>query len=862
MIKKFLVALLLTLFLTVTITTVITYKKGGISPQFCADMICVGDYLYSIDMDANRNMKIFRCLTDGTQAVAIEQSLASSDYELCYNYGKLTCDPATGEIYVYKLESYTLTGMPVKEEIMHCNFTEQTLEPFCEIQPPAETYGTPCVLAFQMNNNMLQYLSETPDGYTVYTQNAEDTQQVRQIAVCDEVLFYTMKFDGHGNITAFSDTSGLYYENDEHVLQAVSGKNGEWGSYANPILEADFISCVDLTSNHQITYFLQTGKTQDEIAPLAYHVTNAEEAESNSSIFWNELTNHCYISENAFAAYVELPYSSEIDVNENVDYDSLMLPDFRYALAVQKNGQMHLYPEISYDKDYLKKYVLGIFGMIELGFFIILMIGFSFYILIQKTGFVSLRLQIGVYSLLVFGSITALLAGWVNILMQAVYETNYEYMLYSLEKDMAKEMDILIENIPDFTEETLYSEEFYNALWDLPNSSVFLNEVTGQEELGLYYLLHIPDENGEFQIIYNGGSLERVPSSVLYHNFYTDQVYEKVMQTRRSSMGQQCDSLGQWYVDIFCYENEQYHFNAIVEIGIDYYKVYLKCLLFRNDILRLIIACCIILMIVIQVYLNINLAPIKKLGIQVEKGLVEKPHSRRLASEILIVWERLYVMINNAWQRQREAEKNNQQHYSFISGELISLLNLENLSEAEAGKQRQCSLHILHAVFQEPTPEKMQLAYAHLTETIAKLDGILLHMHMGHVVWIFQHSNKNVLRAAQEILQTAKKYHIQCGVGIGSGINTVSVCGAKEYAEIIVSGWEYDESERLAKKAALKDGCCFLTHSAKSLVNPVYWRTEEKSSEESDNTWFVLFSRTEELSAPLQEHTKTPVSQI
>ena len=860
MIKKILVALLLTLLLNVAVTVFEIYKKGSIHPQFCADMICSGDYVYSIDMGTNYDVKIFRCRKNGTQAVAIEDT-TSSDYELCYNYTHLTCDSGTGEVYLYRLESDAQTGLPTKEEIIHCNFEEQKLETVYEITPPFPEAEMPYVINFQVKNDVLNYLVETEDGYAVYTQKDNTAVKVRDIAMCDDAIFYTMNFDGRGKITAFSNASGLYYEDKNNILQAVTGENGEWAAYTEPVLGEDMISCIDVSVNQQIVYFLKTGKIRTHIVPPIYRVTNAQEAGSRPSIKRDELINQCYSSEYDFIAYAELPYTEELITNENSDYDSLPNTDFHYAIAVYQDGEMNLYSDISYDTEYLKERGWNIFFNRELKLLIILLISFVLYAVIQKTGFVSLRFQIGIVSMVVFGIIIQVLIVVVSLVMIINYQMNYQAMLSTLEKDMTKELDILIQNTPDFEKETMYSKEFYENLTSLPDSSVFLNEVTGNEELGIYYLLHVLDENGEFQIVYNGDGMERVPSSVWYHNFYTDQIYENILQTHRSRMGIQYDTTGQWYVDNFYYENTQYNFKAIVEIGIDYYKVALKCSLFQSDILGLIIICCLVLLIVIQIYLGINLSPIKKLGLQVEKGNVEKPYSRHLASEILVVWERLYVMINNAWQRQREEEKNNQQHYSFISSELVSLLNLENLSEVEVGKQRQCNLHILYVVFQQPVPEKMQMIYKKLTQVIAGQGGILLHLHMDRVVWLFQRSDKEIFRNANEVLKTAARYGVQCGVGIGSGINTIAVSGAEEYAEINIFGSEYDAAKQLAEKAAKKGGLCFLTYNAKTLVSPDYWNIEEISSEDTENTWFSLFPRAREFSSKPQKTAENLVGQ-
>ncbi len=492
---------------------------------------------------------------------------------------------------------------------------------------------------------------------------------------------------------------------------------------------------------------------------------------------------------------------------------------FRYGVGIYCNGRINVRStlHISFEEELL---LIAKRAAMFMGFALVAGLLLLFCLLFQKhLSFISLRLEMAFFAVLLLApSIGIIMSSALGSAILALYDGNYQTMRYALQEEINAELDNLIDQDLYFTEETPYTPEFHDKLSEILQNVQITNPATNQSAFAPFFLFHIIKPDGELEILYNLGETEHVPTSYLYHNDYLQEEFHEVIEHGKPIVITQYDTTGTWNVQLSYYENKEHNIRGVLEIGIDNYLTNWRSssAIIQGVVVALIAFSMMTLMILL--YLGSALAPIKQLGIQVAKGSVDQPRNSHWSAEIKTIWERLYVLISSGVQQKEDLERNNREHYRFFSHNLVELLGKPELTEVGTGTRRQCSLQIVHAVFQKPDPGRLAALSQELSVMAKSKGGILLTMDMHHAVWVYEAHRGDPLGTAESILKAAKAAGITCGVGLGDGSCTLYVRGAEWSAEPAAAGAEADKASILAEQAALRGDLCLMTEAASALA--------------------------------------------
>jgi len=782
------------------------------TPELCADLCVAQNRLCGIDYQAKKQIyQIYQCSNEGTETVAISQK--AEKHNRRYIYDKMLYDVATQQTYVHVSEFACDTGLIAQETVYQCDFQKQKLESSWEIMSGESDRTSAFAMTCMVLDGVLYYLTDNEEGdYQIYKQDGEIKTAVRSVSCSDSAIFSKFQFDADGVLYAFSTTGGLYREDSDGILQPVFGETDAWNSYANPAWGTTDITCLDLKNKQSVNYSLESGEVTRK--PMTDSYTQTEISGQNGAICVlnaDMLSNHCMLSDGGFAAYAELPEQLQ-------DNDSRL----QSGLVTYQNGNMTLYPKLSYSKRYLWRYAVIRFLLILGGVLLLSLLGFSVYVIMQKRHYISIRLEMTAFAILLFGSVIGVTSFAINNIMTDSFNDSYQKVFDSLEQEIRCELDTLILQTKGFSKEKLFSEDFHASLAQIMQNTSIRNPKTGEEEFAPYFLFHALNEDEELVVLYNSSGKEQIPTSYTYDNSYLTHEYQAVLTENKHQNLTQYDTEGTWNVQLCSYENPEYGVYAVVEIGIDQYLTDWKTRQITSSIIWFMVLMCSLMVVAVIIFLGFSFLPIRRLGLQVEQGSVEKPGKSRWSSETSAIWERLYVMIRNVKQRNDELETNNQQHYRFVSLELVQMLRLDELADALPGIRRKCSVHLVYAVFEKMELKQINQLYQELLPIIERHGGIICSMDKEHTVWLFKNDSGNPLAAADQIRQTALRKKIAYGVGVGSGTNTVFVRGTETCADIAVIGAEAELAEKLAR-LALKQNQCLLSDAASNLTDTLGW---------------------------------------
>lgn len=821
-IKKSVIYCIISLILSVFTAYLIQSKNMKMTPGFCADVCAHGEWIYGIDYDApNKKVCVYRVDRNGKNLSRIPLDAQSSDS--FYHYDTLYYDPKDGELYFYVGEFQTSSGILIGEKVCRCDFEDHTYEIVWTFPLNSKLQKNKSVLAYRIEDRTLEYLTNSGNEYAVnvIAGNGESSF-VRKISCCDNTELSLYNFDSQGKVCGFSYAAGMYYESDDSLLEPVSGKEDVWSSFCDPIWRSDgSIVCTDLRESKIKTYNIKEQRCDMQPLPQTYSAL-VDGGNTTYEISQNMLTS-IGEADDGYAVYVEIP--------EEIKKTNDKIP-FRFGVGICKNKNIDLLSVLCVSFDDAVKMVVknSLFFMgIALFFGLIILV---IYWTVNRTGFVSVRMEMAVFGLITFGLSVFIMSKVLSKAMIKLYETNYTAMRTDLQKSICAELDNMIEQYPEFDDSTPYTKDFHDKLGRImpsdnefnekseviqPDDESVRNPFTMKETFIPYFLFHIVDKNGDLVILYNDGEIEHVPTDRLYHNSYlysNDAEFASVLQNQKIKAFEQYDTYGTWNVQLFYYENAEHDIRGVIEIGVNNYMTNWKM---KQAIMQAIIIEAIsffVMAAIILLYMGSALAPIKKLGIQVKNGSVDIPRNKRWSMEIRRIWELLYVLINRGAKQQQELEKNDRERYRFFSQELTELFGKQELIDINTDTRRQCHLQIVHAVFKQPAPDHITALTAELTDMCRKKGGILLAMDMYHAIWVFINGQGKYIEAAQDVLYLAKKHCTVCGVGIGNGICTLHIRGDERNAEAALSGTEAENTAIIAEYAAKNGQMCLMTSSA------------------------------------------------
>lgn len=813
--KQLILCSIAAILLSMSGSGIMTSLHKEFTPELCADLYASKNNIYGIDYQVKKQIyQIYSCDMECKNMISIRQKAQKNNRRFVYDM--IIYDNKDKQVYVHLSEFACDTGLIEQESVLECDFKKQKLKPVWKISSDKSGRTSSFAMTCTVQEGVLYYLAENSEGgYRVYKYGDGEKSVVRNIEAPDEMTFSEYRFDENGILYAFSTVGGLYKENSEGKIKPINGEEGEWNSYIGPAWGENCAAYFDLNNNKEIKYFQNTDKTSQ--IPMIQSYTQTRIEGQNASVCTvkaDMLTNNFILSDGGFAAYTELP--------EKLKNDETHL---KSALMIYQNNKSIVYPCLTYGKNYLLKFSLKWF-LVFLGIiFLIFAAVFSVYSVVRKKTYISIRLEVTLFAVILFGSAIGVTSYIINNIMTQSFNESYQKVFDDLEQEICCELDTLIEQTENFTKETLFSKSFYDSLDRIMCNTSIRNLSTGEEEFAPYFVFHAVNSNNQLEVLYNSSGKVRIPTSYAYNNAYLEKEYQTVLTKHISQNLTQYDTEGTWNIQLCSYENSEYGVSAVVEIGIDQYLTDWKTSQITLSIIRFIVILCALMVALVIIFLSLSFGPIRRLGIQVEKGDVDKPGKSRWNIETSAVWEQLYVMIKNAKRQQEELELNNQQHYRFISQKLVQLLGLNELADAEPGISRKCSVYIVHAVFEKKELEVINKVYEKIIPQVEKMGGIVCTMDCLHIVFLFRSGSGNPLASADIIHKSALAKNIQCGVGIGSGIITVFVRGTEEYSDISAAGKEAMLAERLAK-ISIEKKQCIMTKEAAVLTDIMGWRKQ------------------------------------
>ena len=829
MVKKTVIYCIISLILSVCAAFLIQRHNVEMKPGFCADVCAHGDWIYSIDYDAmNKKVCVYRVDKYGKNLSRIP--LDAQSLNSFYHYDDLYYDTADDEVYFYAGEYKTSSGILIGEKICCCDFDRHKFEIVWEVPVANKAQKNRSILAYHINGDTLEYLTNSEDEYAVNTISVDgESGFVRRVGCSDQTELTLYHFDSQGKVSAFSYAAGMYYESGDGLLEPVSGEKDVWASYCDPIwYNDDSLVWTDMRSFKIQTYNIAEHKYSTLPFPQTYSVS-VDNGSKSYDISYNMLTT-LGEADDGYAAYIELPVKANVKKEKN---------KFRFGVGICRNDKIDLLSVLYASKDDAVKMIVKttlLFFGIALLFGLILLAGYR---TVKRTGFISVRMEMVVFGVLLFALSFLIVWGVLSNAMKKMYIKNYNVMRNALQKSICSELDSMIELDPEFNDSTPYTKEFYDKLGRiLPSENEFhdkseerryseeaiRNPFTMHETFVPYFLFHIVNPNEELEILYNEGEIEHVPTDRLYYNSYlysSNAEFAKVLEDKGTKEFRQYDTYGTWNVQIFYYENAEHGIRGVIEIGVNDYMIERKMMQVVFRALMIAAIAFLVMAAVILLYMSSVLAPIKKLGIQIQKGSIDLPRNKRLSMEIRRVWELIYVLINRGVKQQEELEKNNRENYRFFSQELFELFGKNELLEINTNSRRKCYLQIVHTVFEQPDPDKMPELTAELTEMCRKKGGILLAMDIYHAIWVFKDRRGEYLDAAKDVLFLAEKHNTVCGVGIGNGLCTLYIRGAEWNAEAAIAGEEAENTALIAEYAAKCGGMCLMTTSAAACAENV-----------------------------------------
>lgn len=849
MVKRFLAGCLVTVLLSAGISWFVTQKQREFSTEFSSELYSDGEWIYSIDCNTDGStVRIFRCYPDGSELSAIEADVELSDSQ--YEYDRIIDNETTDDIYVHALEVETASTFVRKEVIFRCDFENFRLEQVLEVPIGAEKMKRENMMisAFRIYGDTVEYLSDDNEEGAIYVlrrsiaetagDNVEKLRTIEFDRYYDDydnyvseyskkrdTVWYTAEdfwFDTSGAVRAFSSSEGVYLEKEPGVLKSAVKLPKAGTTYIEPVWREDEVTWTDPVGKKVFSYDYESGETVTEDMTEVYNASFAGQ-DSGYKITPDMLNGLADYGEEGFIAYTELP-------DDKTDDGEI---SFRCGLAVSENGRdIKVYPSLSCSETYLKSvFVSNMLGMtVILG--IIFLLFFTLYAVKEIAGCVSLRFEMAVVSVVLFGLALSLATRSISRTMTAFYLSNYEKTLTAIQNEIFDELDVYIDSYPDFNSDTLYSEDFINGLlYGITVEYAYFNPYSEKYESAPAVVFHVKDKNGNLIVLGRSKYQNNIPTSYLYENSYIEQEFSKAYNADLSAshiVTNRYDADGAWYVQLCHYHNDKYNVDGILEIEIENYVTNWRIREFMTRIIRLLLLLFVLMAGVTIAYLGGSLSPIRRLNRQIKRGDIEKPVLGKQGVEIADIWERLYVMLSNAHSRRERIEKNNREHYRFISHDLVKMLGPEELADAVPETSRKFSAVVVCAVFREQEKGACAEFLGYVPKAVSQCGGVLLDMDRHHAVWLFTGRNDEVLTAVERIRMTARECGISLGAGIGSGIITLCVQGTQDCACITADGEEVLSAYRLAERAEKTGGyICLLTESAVSVTDSTYWTVEQ-----------------------------------
>ncbi|MBQ8515470.1 MAG: hypothetical protein IJ496_08735 [Ruminococcus sp.] len=813
--KKWLLLPLICLMLSMLLSLTGTLANRTLSLNICQDLCTVQDGLIcGIDYNVEKQQyHIYRCTTNGRETSSIPLSAEQDRRRYVYDF--LIYDAENEQVYVHVGEYGCVSGLIEREEIFLCDFENRKLEPAWEIAVEANENPYPSAEAAYIKEGRLYYLYTDWDTFTIYRSTSSDHFLVdRKISLGGDCAFSSYSFDSAGRLSAFSTYGGLYTESIDGVLRSVLPEGTENGSYVNLAWGETYISYLNLHTDSRIRCHRQDGIVSERTYANPFEQTVIDGIPDQMCVVEPDmLSNIWLIGESSFAAYAERP---EVLADEDAPLAS--------CLAVYDNGRMTLYPELHYTGGMLLKR-----GAIWLGasFLVFMLLGLAvtgivfFY---KKRKYISVRIEIVIFAVMLFGSAIGLTGFEINRLMTRSFNESYADVFDDLEKEIRSELNVLFSETEGFSEEMLFSEAFHSQLDVIMQNTLIENHETGEKEFAPYFVFHVCDSEGNLIMLYNSSGKEWIPTSYVYNNYYMRDVYDKVLENGISRNMTQYDTEGTWNVQLCYYENEEYGIEAVIEIGIDQYLTDWKTRQITSRIVQYIVILCSVMVLAVIVYIGFALLPIRRLGLQVEKGLVNRPGRSRRSAEVMNIWERLYVMIQNVKSRQQEMQENNEQHYRFVPLPFVQMLRADSLEHAVPGTRRKSvgtfaelrisvsSTEALHRFYQIIIPwleEQGCIVYRILSDRLSLL--------------LSPYPSPEQLSLVKYAANLAKMEQLTVGIGMGNGTGLITVSGAESCASVMVASVQAEAAERAAGIAQFFGCRGIVTEQMKTVMTETGW---------------------------------------
>ncbi|MBQ8687617.1 MAG: hypothetical protein IJ512_03580 [Ruminococcus sp.] len=776
--KKWLLIPLVCLVLSFALSLAGTLVNRTLSLNICQDLRTVQDgLLCGIDYNVEKQQyHIYRCTANGRETTSIPLSAEQDGRRYVYDF--LIYDAENEQVYVHVGEYGCVTGLIEREEIFLCDFEKRKLEPAWEIAVEANENPYPSAEAAYIREGSLYYLYTDWDAFTIYrSTSSESFTADRVIALDGDCAFSSYSFDGTGILSAFSTYGGLYTEDADGVLRSVLPDGTENGSYVNLAWGESYISYLDLNSRNRIRCHRREGILAEHNYTRLFEQTQIDGYTNQICVVEPDMLSNIWLTgEGSFAAYAEMP---EVLTDADTPLAS--------CLAIYENGSMKLYPELHYTSSMLLKRAAMWLGASFLVFLLLGSAAAGIGIFYKKRKYISVRIEIVVFSVILFGGAIGLTGFEINRLMTRSFNESYANVFDDLEKEICSELDVLFSETENFSREMLFSEAFHSQLDVIMQNTLIENHETGEKEFAPYFVFHVCDIEDTLIMLYNSSGKEWIPTSYVYNNYYIRNVYDEVLENGSSRNMTQYDTEGTWNVQLCYYENEVFGIEAVIEIGIDQYLTDWKTRQITSQIVQYIVILCSFMVLAVIVYISFSLRSIRRLGLQVEKGVVERPRRSRRCAEVTDIWERLYVMIQNVKSRQKEMQENNEQHYRFVPLPLVQMLRVDGLEHAVPKTRRRSMETFVELQVSAQSPDALHRFYQVIIPWLEEQGGIVYRILSDRISVLFsQHPASEQLFLVKYAGNLAEMEQLALGIGMGNGTGLITVSGAEQCASVMV----------------------------------------------------------------------------
>lgn len=781
--KRYLVVTLICLLISLCAAWLMKLCGRCSEPGLCRDLtVTSDDRICGIDYSAEtQEYRIFRCGRDGTELETIPLSSVNKDRRRVYDY--LIVDRARGDVYVHVSEYGRLSGLLENEEICLCDFKKRGTKKAWEL--PADIGSTSSTArAAYIYDGALFYLSDE-NGVEVYSCDTDgDITLLRSIKGGGGISEYGF-FDGD-TVAAYGTTNGLYVETDgELVRMTTEGSsfvNCAWGNSSAGITDPD--------NGISYLYRSETGALEAfDFAESFTGLIDGRGIESVCEVRADMLSNIC-LFDGGFAAYSEMPAGFD----EHADKNRL-----RSCLAVYENKTLRLYKSLQFPEEYLDerfKRTALMFFLTSAAVYAAIEIIAAFF---KKRGYISLSAETVLLAAAVFGIAISFTGFEISGIMTKSFDESYDKVFDDLEAQMSAELDLTLAR----GEHDIFSDAFHGELSEIMRNTLVTNLQSREKEFAPYFVLHVLDEKGRLIMLYNSSGKERIPTSYVYSNRYTDGTYAEVLAHGCGTNITQYDTEGIWNVKLCYYENSAENVRAVIEIGIDRYMTDRKTELITFKIVGYILLLCCFFILTVIFFIALSFAPVRRLTKQIAGHDVEKPEKNCRCFELDRIREQLYVMTKSVRERLESIETNNAQHYRFVSRRLITLLGADGIESASSGTSHVFYGVFAELVFEDRGAENINGLYEWAFPIIDSLGGVIYEIKYCHVSVLFSRED---LRDCGECLEkislkSGERFNIRAAAGIGFGEGLICVVGTDDSAYTAVISDERSNAENAARNA-------------------------------------------------------------